>query len=302
MYEWNEMIQKAIDWIEEHIEEDPSLAQLAERIGYSSWYLSVKFHETVGMTMRSYIAGRRLARAADEVRDTDGRLLDIALKYGWSSQEAMTKAFTTMLGCTPAEYRKNPCLIPLPIMKVVYFPEHYKMLYEGEHKMSDKQIFPMVRTEFIPAHRYIGIWDGRSTSYGDFFINHDCDHVCGIINSLAEKSHSVVTAHTAGWYFEDGKRLYFYGSGVENDYNGAIPDGFEMKYVPESCYLVFYNPPFDYLKDNDRVVSGVEQMAWSFDIDSYKGGKYKWNCACPCYQRHYPEGLGYQVLRPIIEK
>ena len=82
MYEWNEMIQKAIDRIEEHIEENPSLTQLAEKIGYSPWYLSVKFHEIVGMTLRSYIAGRRLARAADEVRDTDGRLLDIALKYG----------------------------------------------------------------------------------------------------------------------------------------------------------------------------------------------------------------------------
>lgn len=296
------MIQRAIDWIEEHIEEELSLAGLAEKIGYSQWYLSVKFHEVVGMTMRSYIAGRRLACAADEVRDTDGRLLDIALKYGWSSQEAMTKAFTAMLGCTPAEYRKNPCLMPLPILKVVYFPEHYRMLYKGGNDMSDKQIFPMVKTEFIPAHKYIGIWDGRSTGYGDFFVNNDCDRVCGIINSLGDKSHPIVTAHTAGWYFEGGKRLYFYGSGVENGYNGTVPEGFELRDVPESFYLVFYYPPFDYLKDNDRVVSIVEQMAWGFDIDSYKGGRYKWNGDCPCYQRHYPEGLGYQVLRPIIEK
>ncbi|MCH5268804.1 MAG: helix-turn-helix transcriptional regulator [Lachnospiraceae bacterium] len=302
MYKWNEMVQKTIDLIEEHIEEDLSLANLAEKIGYSPWYLSVKFREIVGMTLRSYIAGRRLARAADEVRNTDDRLLDIALKYSWSSQESMTKAFTATLGCTPAEYRKNPCLIPLPILKVVYFPEHYRMLHKGGYEMSNNQMFPMIRSEFIPAHKYIGIWDGRSTGYGDFFINHDCDYVCGMINSLAEKSHPVITSHTAGWYFEDGKRLYFYGSGVETSYNGEIPEGFEVKNVPESLYLVFYHPPFDYLKDNDKVVGSVEQMAWSFDIDSYKSGKYKWNDACPCYQRHYPEGLGYQVLRPIIEK
>lgn len=302
MYEWNEMIQKAIDWIEEHIGDNLSLAGLAEKMGYSPWYLSVKFHEIVGITMRSYIAGRRLARAAVEVRDTDGRLPDIALKYGWSSQEAMTKAFSAMLGCTPAEYRKNPCLVPLPILKVVYFPEHYRMLYKGGLEMNDKQLFPMVRTEFIPAHKYIGVWDGKSAGYGDFFVNNDCDLVCGMVNSLGENCHPIVTAHTAGWHFEGGKRLYFYGSGVETDYNGTVPDGFELREVPESYYLVFYYPPFDYLKDNDRVVGSVEQMAWSYDIDSYRGGKYRWNDSCPCYQRHYPEGLRYQVLRPIIQK
>lgn len=302
LYEWNEMIQRAIDYIEEHIGEELTLAVLSEKMGYSPWYLSVKFHEVVGVTMRNYIAGRRIARAAGEVRGTDGRLVDIALKYGWSSQEAMTKAFTAMLGCTPAEYRKKPCLIPLPILKVVYFPEHYRTLYKGGIEMNDKQLFPMVRTEFIPAHKYIGIWDGRSTGYGDFFVNNDCDYVCGIINSLGEKTHPIVTAHTAGWYFEGGKRLYFYGSGVEADYGGVVPDGFELREVPESLYFVFYHPPFDYLRDNDRVVSSVEQMAWGFDIDSYKGGKYRWNDSCPCYQRHYPEGLGYQVLRPIIER
>ena len=92
--------------------------------------------------------------------------------------------------------------------------------------MSDKQIFPMVSTEYIPAHKYIGVWDGKSTGYGDFFINHDCDHICGIINSLAEKSHPIITGHTAGWYFDGGKRLYFYGSGVETDYSGDVPKEF----------------------------------------------------------------------------
>ena len=254
------------------------------------------------MTLRSYIAGRRLARAAAEIRGTDGRLLDIALKYGYSSHEAMTRAFTAMLGCTPAEYRKNPCLIPLPIRKVVYFPEHYKMLYKGECSMSEKANFPLTKTEFIPAHRYIGIWDGVSTGYGDFFGRNDCDYVCGIVNRLSGVSDPVVTGHTAGWYLDGGKRLYFYGSGVESGYSGKIPEGFEMRDIPGSYYLVFWHPPFDYLRDNDRVVSSVEDMAWSFDINSYQGGKYRWNDALTCYQRHFPEGLGYQVLRPITKR
>ena len=58
------------------------------------------------MTLRSYIAGRRLARAAAEVRDSDDRLLDIALKYGWSSQEAMTNTNSSLKVYTK-NIRKN---------------------------------------------------------------------------------------------------------------------------------------------------------------------------------------------------
>ena len=84
------------------------------------------------------------------------------------------------------------------------------------------------------------------------------------------------------------------------DYSGKIPDGFELKEFPGSYYLVFYHPTFDYLKDNGEVMGRVEGLAWNYDISKFGGGKYEWNeDVCQCYQRHYPEVLGYQVLRPI---
>ena len=47
----------------------------------------------------------------------------------------------------------------------------------------------------------------------------------------------------------------------------------------------------------------VENLAWNYDIKEFNSGKFAWNEeVCQCYQRHYPEVLGYQVLRPIILK
>ena len=89
MFEWNETVQKMIDWIEAHLTENPSLLEMSNQIGYSPYYCSNRFHEIVGMTFKSYVAGRRLARAALEIRDTKIRILDIAIKYGYSSQEAL---------------------------------------------------------------------------------------------------------------------------------------------------------------------------------------------------------------------
>lgn len=303
MYEWNEAIQKMIDRIEESLCEKPSLIQIAEHIGYSPYYCSTLFHEITGMTLKHYISGRRLTLAALALRDTNERIIDIAVRCGYSSQEALTRAFQAAFGCTPASYRREPVPIPLPIKQVVLSPEHYRNL-KGEKTMSNT--FPIeahVKVEFIPAHKYLGIWEENARHYGEFWQYHDCDTVCGIVDSLSNVSDIIVTGHTAGWYRTGGERRYFYGTGVPLDYNGKIPEGFELKEFPASYYLVFYHPPFDYLKDNGEAMGKVESLAWNFDIGQFGNGKYEWNeDDCQCYQRHYPEVLGYQILRPIMLK
>lgn len=161
-----------------------------------------------------------------------------------------------------------------------------------------------VKVEFIPAHKYMGIWDESASNYGEFWQRHDCDAVCGMIDSMNHVSDIIVTCHTAGWKRVNGELRYFYGAGMPADYRGPIPEGFELRDIPASYYLVFYHPAFDYLKDNGEVMGRVEKLAWNYEIEKeFQGGRYTWNEeACPCYQRHYPEVLGYQVLRPIRRK
>lgn len=300
MYEWNEAIQKMIDWIEENICKEPTLTQMAEHIGYSPYYCSTLFHKITGMTVKRYVSGRRLRLAALALRDTDERIIDIAVMCGYSSQEALTRAFQAAFGCTPASYRREPVPIPLSVRQVVLSPEYYQNL-KGEKTMSKTVLTEAhVKVEFIPAHKYLGVYEDRAKHYGDMWEYHDCDAVCGIVDSLSNVCDIIVSGHTAGWYKTNGERRYFYGTGVPLDYNGKIPEGFELRDIPASYYLVFYHPTFDYLKDNGEVMGRVEGLAWNFDIEKFGGGKYEWNeDDCQCYQRHYPEVLGYQVLRPI---
>ena len=301
MCQWNEAIQKMIDWIDENICESPSLMHMAEQIGYSPYYCSARFHEITGMTIKSYVSGRRLTLAALALRDTDERIIDIAVRCGYSSQEALTRAFSAAFGCTPGSYRRNPVPSPLAIRQVVCSPEQYRNL-KGEITMSKTALTePHMKVEFIPAHKYLGVYDDNAQNYGDFWQNHNCDITCGIIDSLSNLSDPIVTGHTAGWCRKNGERRYFYGMGVPLDYGGMIPDGFEIREFPGSYYLVFFHPAFDYLKDNGDVMGRVEKLAWNYDVEKeFCGGKYTWNeDLCQCYQRHYPEVLGYQILRPI---
>lgn len=161
-----------------------------------------------------------------------------------------------------------------------------------------------VRVEFIPAHKYMGIWDESAGNYGEFWQKHDCDAVCGVVDSMSHVNDIIISGHTAGWRRVDGELRYFYGTGLPADYAGPVREGFEVRDIPASYYLVFFHPVFDYLKDNGEVMGRVEKLAWNYDIEKeFQAGRYTWNEeACPCYQRHYPEVLGYQVLRPIRRK
>ncbi|MGB8453206.1 MAG: AraC family transcriptional regulator [Anaerocolumna sp.] len=100
-------IETMINWVEDNIEETPTLDAMARYVGYSSYYCSAKFHEVVGMSFKEYVQHRKLALAVRELLNTDKRILDIAIQYGFSSNEAFTRAFSKIYGCSPNEYRKE---------------------------------------------------------------------------------------------------------------------------------------------------------------------------------------------------
>jgi len=87
MSQWSLSVQKMIEWIERNIENSPTLPEMSREIGYSPYYCSYLFHHVCGLTLKSYMAGRRLCRTAMALRDTNERIIDIALRCGFSSQE-----------------------------------------------------------------------------------------------------------------------------------------------------------------------------------------------------------------------
>lgn len=293
MYEWIYAAQRLINWIDDHAVENPSLSEISEQVGYSPCYCSEQFHRVVGMTLKEYMAKRRLCLAALALRDTEIPLIDIAFEYGFSSQQALTRAFTNAYGCAPAAYRRNPVPIPLTMKKIVITPSNY--IRQGDIVMS--LVMPNYHIEYIPAHRFLGVYDCSETAEGPIWPAHDCDLLCGIVSSITG-CHPIVTNHTAGWKWVNGERKYFYGLGVETDYEGPVPEGFMLTdVIPDSYYIVFKHPPFDYLSENAEVMKRVEELAWNFDPAAIG---YEWNeNDCQDYQRHYPEVNGYQVLRPV---
>lgn len=102
-----ELIQRTLDTIEAHLDEEIALETLAQAAGMSFWHFLRVFRATVGETLKDYIRRRRLTQAALALLQGDARtILDIALEAGFESNEAFTRAFRVQFGQVPSAFRR----------------------------------------------------------------------------------------------------------------------------------------------------------------------------------------------------
>ncbi|MFO1442239.1 helix-turn-helix transcriptional regulator [Bacillus sp. Bva_UNVM-123] len=102
----NDYMQLMIDWIEENLKTEFSLDELANYMGYSPYYCSFKFHQATGISIRRYLLLRRLYLSLEDLK-CNRKVIDIAVDYGYSSQEAYSRAFKTVFGISPREFQMN---------------------------------------------------------------------------------------------------------------------------------------------------------------------------------------------------
>ena len=104
---WVESLQQAIDYLEEHLLDDLSMKEIAKQAHVSEFQFQRIFTILTGITIGAYIRCRRLTLAAQELSNTNSRIIDIALKYGYDTPEAFSKAFRRQHDLTPSQARNN---------------------------------------------------------------------------------------------------------------------------------------------------------------------------------------------------
>jgi AraC family transcriptional regulator len=137
-----EKMNGALNHIEENLTNEIDFKEVARLAFCSEYHFKRMFSFLAGVTLSEYIRRRRLTLAAFELSDSNTRIIDIAIKYGYNSPDSFTRAFQSLHGVTPSEARNNAqSLKAYPRMT---FQLTIKGAIEMNYRIQEKEAFRIV--------------------------------------------------------------------------------------------------------------------------------------------------------------
>jgi AraC-like DNA-binding protein len=286
-----ESVQKMQDYIEAHVFDVITPGALARLSGYSPWYASRLFFQFLNMTPADYIRKLRLSRSALRLRDEKARVTDIAYDAGFKSVDGFQRAFFREFGCNPGEYAMRPVPIYL------FHP------YGVKYRPPDKEIaMENVQTVFVqvvekPARKALIKRGKKAADYFAYCEEVGCD-IWGLLVSMQSLCGEPVCMWLPKKNVKPGTSEYVQGVEVPTNYDGAIPEGFDVIDLEKAEYLMFRGEPF---KEED--FSAAIQRIWDAEkkYDPSLAG-YAWDSGNPRIQLEPRGARGYIELLPIKKK
>lgn len=105
MRERLDAICTALDFIEDRLRDEISVADIAMASGYSLYHFIRTFNQIVHHSPYDYLMRRRLSQAAEELLVSDRSMLDISLDFGFNNYETFSRAFKRMVALTPSQWQ-----------------------------------------------------------------------------------------------------------------------------------------------------------------------------------------------------
>ena len=224
-----ERVYQAIRYIEENIREELRLDELAGRANLSPYHFHRLFGLVVGEPPISYVRKRRLYLAYRELAEGRGRIVDIALDYGYGSAEAFSRAFTRQFGVNPRDYKSNRELL-------MRYPKPTPSLEKLLHFQKGLTMTPSIveeREKIVVGVLYYGrneegeiptLWDRRFPDVASLPGRVDPTTAYGLCFHDSE-------------YLEKG--IFSYMAAVETRNADDIPLTAVAKRIPAHTYAVF---------------------------------------------------------------
>lgn len=98
-------VRVCCDFIDNHLEEELALKEIAGRSGYSEYYLARKFKEEAGISVNAYIRRARIRYSKLLLSGTQLTIEEIGARLHFCSRSYFAAAFKELEGMTPSEYR-----------------------------------------------------------------------------------------------------------------------------------------------------------------------------------------------------
>lgn len=145
--DWLKRMNDALNYIEDNLESDIDYTRVARIACTSTYNFQRMFSFITDVSLAEYIRRRRLTLAAFEFQNSSVKVIDLALKYGYESPEAFTRAFLNIHGVTPTSARNMG--VQLKAYPRLSFHISIKGDVEMNYKIEHKDEFTIFGVEKI---------------------------------------------------------------------------------------------------------------------------------------------------------
>lgn len=98
-------LRRVLDFMVVHLNDDPTIAELAQECGLSSGYFARAFRLTTGVTPHQWLVRKRIERARGLLLRSTLGLADIAVMCGFVDQSHFTRVFAKFESNSPGRWR-----------------------------------------------------------------------------------------------------------------------------------------------------------------------------------------------------
>ncbi|MBB6019491.1 AraC family transcriptional regulator [Paenibacillus sp. JGP012] len=225
-------LNRALQYIEDHLEEDIDVKEAARLAQCSDYHFSRMFSFLAGISLSEYIRRRRLTLAAFELQAGDLRIVDVAVKYGYTSADAFSRAFQALHGITPSSVRSHaPSLVAYPRMT-------FQLTIQGGNAMNyrivEKEAFSIAGFMKRVPIQFEGV-NPEIASMWKSLTSEDIDRLKQLSNVEPQGLISASVNFSEGRMEEQGELDHYIGVATSKE----CPKGFSKLEVPALTWAVF---------------------------------------------------------------
>lgn len=231
--DWISGIQRAIDYVEAHITEELDFSQIAGQAYSSSFHFQRIFSILCGFTLGDYIRMRRLTLAGSELASSDARVLDVAVKYGYDTQESFSRAFRRFHGVSPSQARRGANLKSFSRLSVKLILDGGNMM---NYRIETKDAFKMVCKKIsVSSKREL-----TAAEISDFWQQCGADGTISALCKYIPENNIFDKCIVGASFGKDATDAEFpYGIGAHYNGQPVAEAEFTVEEIPAHTYAVF---------------------------------------------------------------
>ena len=218
--DWVRTINNAIEYMENHLTDDITLADIARNVHLSAFHFQRAFSLLTEMSPAEYLRKRRLSQAGADLMSGEAKVIDVAMKYGYDSPESFTKAFARFHGVSPMQVRKgspvqfmNRFTVRISIDGGCIMEYRIEKWEAMDLLVHAKEFHAETSEKEIP-----GFWD-------EYYANEEYRKIPGYLGVCAQE--------------KTDSDEFRYGIGCRASDVEGVPEGFEIIHLPEYTWAVF---------------------------------------------------------------